>query len=437
MAHDLKELNEISVCIIDPVSPEFNRGSFCYTPYLLRAGLPNSVLFENYNAADIDRIPDDYDLYLIALWSHPQIEQVLTFLRFLPKEKTRVFGYTPLAHYYDMPVFTIPDALLIAGMVNYVKMQDSFSHILLSDCDMHLKKFKGQVYPMFTSYGCPNQCSFCPSSANHPRRTEMHLKDVEVNIEYMHTMGKNSIHFTDEDLFYDTDRAFEICQMLIKYNAGWQLIALAERRTLTKFILKYGTEVLERAGFKLLEVGLESADISLAKDMGKSGPETAQELSEACSVPILWLTITFFPGETIKTLRTTGQFLEKYGQEYDDLYPRIVTNGTAGGLGQFFQIYEGTRGYEKAHQEGMCISPRPLRLIPSYIPFSFMSDKIRKCRLTIPGDQIKWYELYRVQPPCGYPMQGMTIKEAAEEFWPDPIKGYISLAISAKLGVII
>ena len=101
MEQELKECD--TVCIIDPVSPEFNRGSFCYTPYLLKAAIDNSVLFENFNAADIDTLPEA-DHYLIGLWSHTQIEQVMTLVRFLPRYKAQVFGYTPLIRHLGLPL---------------------------------------------------------------------------------------------------------------------------------------------------------------------------------------------------------------------------------------------------------------------------------------------------------------------------------------------
>ena len=42
-----------------------------------------------------------------------------------------------------------------------------FKYGLMSDCDLHIKSDdKRPVYPLFTSYGCPNNCMFCPIPPN-------------------------------------------------------------------------------------------------------------------------------------------------------------------------------------------------------------------------------------------------------------------------------
>lgn len=431
--------NDYSLIIIDPVSPEFNRGSFCYSPYILysamKAGDVNARLIENFCAADLDRLPTA-DEYLVALWSHPQIEHVKTLVRFLPNCK--VFGYTPLIKTLELPLYELTKDEILGGIDCYHLFFHEFKQILLSDCDMHLAQYEGQVYPLFTSYGCPNGCAFCPSTANQPRRLYLSVECVKENLQDMADRDYLNIHFTDEDFFFNTDRAHEIIQFLAKHERNFQLIALAERKTLLRYLNKYGNKDLEAAGFKLLEVGLETASDSLGQNMGKGGLRDCQELISACSVPILWLALTFFPGETIKTLRDTGKFMGTNGFKPQDLYPRIATNGTVGGLGQFFQPYEGTKGFENLGKLGEQITSRPLRLMPSYIPNSFKNDTIYSIR-AITKEEEYWYNLYKVSPPCPQP-RGKTkikVKDYIKMFKAQPdINMYIALAISARLGVL-
>jgi hypothetical protein len=422
------------VIIIDPVSPEFNRGSFCYLPYILASGLDNSILVENFNAADLDRLPNG-EIYLIALWSHTQIEQVQTLLRFLPKEKTLVFGYAPLIQSYKMPQYAPSASILKRGLTRYIKLQEFFTHILLSDCDMHLSEYSGQVYPFFTSYGCPNGCSFCPSTANQPERIVVDLSDVQDNLDWMGHYGRTHIHFTDEDLFFDVDRAMEIVNILKGLPYKFQIIAMVERRSLLRFIKKYGCTVLSEAGFVLFEVGLESASTSLAHSMGKSGVYGAEELSNLCSIPILWLNLTFFPGETFKSLKETGDFLRDHGISPNKLYSRIATNGTVGGLGQFFQPYEGTRGFETLLTKGISLSPRPMRLMPSYIPNSFLYEVVKSQRDITPEEQY-WFKLYQLQWTDETLVDEMVWNIIAKEIWPTLGETCTALAIAAKLGII-
>ena len=69
------------ILVIDPTSPEPNRGSFCYLPYILTNYL-NTIpqeqvrIAENFTLPDMDGIVG-YDHILVALWSYPQIDTVL------------------------------------------------------------------------------------------------------------------------------------------------------------------------------------------------------------------------------------------------------------------------------------------------------------------------------------------------------------------------
>ena len=429
----------MTTVIIDPCSPEFNRGSFCYSPYILYSALwdedtDDPKLFEDFSAARIDELPDA-DNYYIALWSHPQIEHVKTLVRFLPEGRVRVFGYDPLIESLKLPHLKMTEDEILMGIRQYIYHFHKFKQILLSDCDMHLKNCTGQVYPLFTSYGCPNGCTFCPSTTNQPKRLSMHLDAVKDTLNDMAGMGYTNIHFTDEDFFHSPGRAHDIIQHIIRQPKQFQLIALASRHTLASYLTAYGSTELEAAGFKLIEVGLETADTALSASMGKLGLDACERLAQACSIPILWLTLTFYPGETIKSLRATGEFLRRHGMRAEDLYSRIAGNGTYGGLGQFFQPYEGTKNFNGLREQGIILTERPLRLLPSFLPYSFTSCVIK----SVHPEKYEpyWYDLYRVAPNLDRLAvdANKTIWQQAKS-WRSLEDGLTSLAISARLGVI-
>ena len=64
--------------VIDPTSTEFNRGSFCYLPYILYCSLRQKELdvelWEDFTAASIDDVVCDDAIYYVSLWSYPQID---------------------------------------------------------------------------------------------------------------------------------------------------------------------------------------------------------------------------------------------------------------------------------------------------------------------------------------------------------------------------
>jgi len=427
---------KVKTCIIDPVSSQFNRGGFCYFPFVLEAAIEDSFLIEEFGAAELDKLPQAEE-YLIALWSYPQIEHVAAMLQFLPKGKARVFGYNPLITAMGFPLFRPSDDLLKAGFGAFVKRQHKYKTILYSDSDMHLSnlvKEGNRLWPFFTSHGCPKGCAFCPATVNQHKRIVLDLETVRENLIWMGEHGEPNLHFGDEDFFFDIERAKAICDILLELNYDWNLVVLAERMTLLAFIRKYGSEILKQAGFKLLEVGLETADPMLSKQMGKPGPNRAARLYEVCEVPILWLCITFFPGETIQTLRASGDFLRQYGLDPDALTPRIAGNGTYGGLGQFFQPYHGTKGFEDLPTQGISLTPRPTRLLPSYLPYSFLDQKITTWN-GVREEDWRWYELYQVRLPSEA-VVGHQIQTAATKFYSTLAEGCMSLAIAAKTGAI-
>jgi len=388
---------DYDVLIIDPASTEFNRGSFCYLPYILYSALKSDGvdvgIVENFTAAELDSLPKA-NHYLVALWSYPQLDICFILNQFL-KGKRGFFGFYPLVEYYKLPVYRVTDYLVLRGIEAYPAHYSHFKYILLSDCDMHLKKYSGQVYPLFTSYGCPRKCSFCPSSVNcGHQRLSTPVEKVKEVLNACQSLGVKNIHFTDEDFFYDTDRAGRILEHASSKNM--KFIALGSVDSVRRFIKTFGNTALIDSGAKLIEVGMETADPFLTKEMGKPSFSQCEALADEISgADIFWLTLTFFPGETISTLNETGRFLDKNGHDIGTLYGRIATNSTRGGLGQFFQPYHGTKGFDELGSEGIFVSDRPIRLIPSFLPHSFIEDVVEKKREVVEEDY-KWFDLYNL-----------------------------------------
>ena len=435
--------------IIDPASTEFNRGSFCYLPYIFYSACKdsgNSVYFmENFTTADIDNIPEAKE-YFVALWSYPQIDICLVLKRFM-KIEPLFFGYTKLIEELNLPSAVIEDNTIKKGILAYPKYYKDFKYLLLSDCDMHLNKYGGTVYPFFTSYGCPNGCSFCPSTINcNKSRVVPKIEDIFKSLEIARKQNITNFHFTDEDFFWDIDRTYEILDWFINDGLDYQLIAMGHVGNVLKFIEKYGVELLEKAGVKLIEVGFETANDKLAESMGKVSLGNYMRLVETFAgtdINIFWLTLTFFPGETLKTLNQTGEFLKECGHKIEDLYGRIQTNSTEGGLGQFFQFYPGVKGYEGRKIMGNTLSDRPIRLIPSFIPDSFLDDRIAILRKISLIDW-SWFQLYKLPNIlCNIDLkevENCNVFEAVKYFIKKELctkeEGYIFLAICARLCII-
>lgn len=398
-----------NVLIIDPTSPEPNRGSFCYMPYLAKMGLQrtcqlsNVVLMEDFTLAGLDEVEkQNWDSVFIALWSYPQIA-FCTYLDRVFRGKARFFGYYPIIEDLGLPMARLEDNEILYGMAEYPKNYKNFKHLLLSDCDQHIQGGKDiEVVPLFTSYGCNRGCSFCSAAVNcQHRRLVLSTDDVENMLCECFSQIKWNIHFTDEDFLYDTERAYRILKFATSLSDQWQFIALAHLNTLDRFVdfVNAGDPKVANKIWKcmrLFEVGLETASASVAKDMhkrGDSGVDKAISVWEKCPVPILWLTMTFFPGETIKSIRETGIFLTKYGLSKEQMTPRLVTNGTRAGLGQFYQAYHGTgMDFSRLRGCGTVLTETPMRLVPSFVPDSFRESMFVRNALFIYTEEFDFYK---------------------------------------------
>jgi len=406
-----------TINIIDPSSTEFNRGSFCYSPYLCYNGLKeighHVSLYEVFRPEDLDSIKDA-DIQIISLWSYPQIETCRLLSLFLPfaygKDNVYFVGFSPLIHSlglrhietlfeYD-PMQT--EMFLSVAMASYPKYYSHFKRLLLSDCDMHLKHIEhGElVHPLFTTYGCPNGCSFCPSTENCGRkRIVLHLESTKQALDECEKQQIKHIHFTDEDMFYDIDRLYEILKYL--KGKGFRMIALGSAKKVEQFIDKYGTEIFKDSGLEIVEIGFESASAQLSEDMGagKSFNSCTRLARIQHKLPfhIFWLVQTFFPGETIVSLNETGRFMKEYGFGMNEVVGRLRTNGTVGGLGQFFQPYHGLKIFNELQNNGDFITSRPVRLLPSFIPNSFINSEIKKVNLSNLIYAGQWLKVYNIE----------------------------------------
>ena len=447
---------KFTMCIIDPRTPEVVRSSYGFLPYLFYSSAKeegvNVIILEEYTKET--PIPGA-DLYLIALWSYPQIPMCKELSRSL--SSVQFIGYAPFitSNNLKLSAANSDTDLIRKGLLWAPKYYDDFT-TFTTDSDMHLAKYEGcwgTVYPLFSSYGCPNKCAFCPASANAPKTICLEPSEFEKSLEMGKNYGVDKFHINDEDLFFSPNRAKELLNIMAK--SGCEFICLATGNKLLKFVEKFGPKVIEDSGLKVIEIGFETGDIELSEKMNKPKPGTALEIAETeIGADIFWLTLTFFPGETIQTLNTTGAFLQKYGYQIDEVWPRISTNSTVGGLGQFFVAYLGTEGYKKVNERydrdseewklygGYNLSQYPIRLQPSFVPNSFLDSTFTKIR-EVTEEDTRWLKLYNITD------SSLNVEEATpRELLPlsktitntkeyDKIsKELIKLAVFARLGVI-
>jgi len=223
---------------------------------------------------------------------------------------------------------------------------------------------------------------------------------------------------------------------ICKEVGGFNSIILGDAINLCRFIDEFGLDILRESGVFLLEVGFEGSNLLDTKG-GDRHIAACERLYSICPDLTFFLTITFSPGETIKSLNKTGEWLQKYGKQPTELMERIRTNGTEGGLGQFFQPYP-----DLFYVPVGLHSPfSPTRLYPSFIPHSFLKSHIRSYNDSSYDLFLQSCTLYPVRPERAQ-MENWTGKTVQEIL--SPYETYlqraeiaIMIAIAARLRMIV
>lgn len=370
--------------ILEPTGSEVVRPCFAYDGYLFYAHLRE--LGEKVRMVEDATVPMiiaeisefNPDRIIVHYWNYTQDTVINWIDANVPN--VHFFGYKPLIEKRGLEEIIFSDQAILSGMKHLPEVLDEFRYGLFGDCDAHLASNDMiNVSPLFLSYACPNRCEFCPIPPQrkgcNPARLELSIPECREVLTKMKNFGYTDIHFFDEDFFMNVPRAEAIIDLLIEIG-GFRYICLSAVNIFSQFFERVGEEKLAASGFRVVELGLETVDPDLRKKMNKTGStDQVYDLldNEYLSDKIFFLTISLFPGETIASMRATGDFLrQRYHQKMTD---RIQTNSTYYGLGQFYQLYDGALGEESLRTQGIIIDEQSCRLSPSFIPNSFGSQR--------------------------------------------------------------
>jgi len=192
---------------------------------------------------------------------------------------------------------------------------------------------------LYSTRGCPAQCTFClwpQTLSGHPWRKRS-TDDVAAE------MAKVKSHWPDvKEFFFDDDtfniqkaRTIELCGKLKPLGLTW---SCTSRVTTDYETLK----AMKEAGCRLLNVGYESGDPQILKNIKKGATvERARQFTKDCHKLGLVIHGDFIlglPGETRQTIRNTINFAKELDVETiqvsvahaypgTELYDQVVKNG--------------------------------------------------------------------------------------------------------------
>ncbi len=171
-----------------------------------------------------------------------------------------------------------------------------------------------------TSRGCPYRCTFCASHNVHGRSFRARSASAVLDeLEYLvKEKGIREIHFEDDNLTFDRERAVAIFKGIIDRNLdiAWIPTNFIAFNKIDRGIL----ELMKESGCYALWIPVESGDLTTLKRMKK--PTPMRKFREF--VPIIkelgiktnGLFMFGLPGETREQMERTFEFAQELGMDY-------------------------------------------------------------------------------------------------------------------------
>jgi radical SAM superfamily enzyme YgiQ (UPF0313 family) len=224
----------------------------------------------------------------------------------------------------------------------------------------------GFALSIHSTRGCPFNCIFCCSAANHGKRirsmsASRFLSDVERMIK-QYKITRLSID--DDQFLFHRERAKEILTGLANFGIE---IEMASGLTV-RFIDDEIARLLKNAGLKIAVLAIESGSQRVLKEIIEK-PLNLDEVSKAVNalrsqnLSIHTFFVIGFPGETAEERRLTRDFIVSTGFDWNAIF--IATP------------FRGSRLFDLCREKG-------------YIPDDrFLDSNIYECQITAPNIEPK------------------------------------------------
>lgn len=215
--------------------------------------------------------------------------------------------------------------IYINEMPNYVELNDlpDLPYYLL-DMNKYINKRDGfqRCLTLETSRGCPHSCSFCSNPVIHKRTwRSLNAGNIIRKINYLQDkFNLDGIVFQEDNFFVNIQRIKEFCGKIGAIDIGWK----ANCRI--KYLLNKDQaflEMLEKAGCKMLQFGVESGSNRILNLLNK-GIKTddilkVNEKLAKTNISCRYNFIIGVPTETEEEIQKTLKFIDKLRYENANL----------------------------------------------------------------------------------------------------------------------
>ena len=240
---------------------------------------------------------------------------------------------------------------------------------LIQDLDTHLPSVAWDLLPMdkyrahnwhcfgdldtrkpyaviYTSLGCPYNCSFCCINSLFGRNTIRYrsigqvIEEIDLLVEKYNV---RTIKISDELFVLKKSRVEQFCDMLIERDYGLNIWAYARVDTVNPALLSK----LRAAGVRWLAYGFESASNSVRDGVDKGFASQAManaiRWTQQAGIYIIANYILGLPDDDLKTMRQTLKEAKMHNFEYLNLYCAMA--------------YPGSQLYQQALAQGPALPP--------------------------------------------------------------------------------
>lgn len=197
---------------------------------------------------------------------------------------------------------------------------------------------------IFTSLGCPYNCSYCNIHAFYDGKPGIRFRSPEKIIEEIDFLVKNyqvkNIKFLDELFAINEERVNQVCDLIIERGYDLNIWAYARINTVNEQMLKK----MKKAGINWLCYGIESGSQKVRTGVDKFGFGQEQikkiiKMTQDEGIYILGNFIFGLPDDDLETMQETFNLAKELNCEYVNFYATMA--------------YPGSRLYEETVEKGV------------------------------------------------------------------------------------
>jgi anaerobic magnesium-protoporphyrin IX monomethyl ester cyclase len=224
-------------------------------------------------------------------------------------------------------------------------------------CFGHLKA-RTPYAMIYTSFGCPYNCSYCNIHAFYDGRPGIRFRSPEKIVEEIDLLVKKykvkNIKFLDELFAVNEERVDRVCDLLIERGYDLNIWAYARINTVNERML----EKMKKAGINWLCYGIESGSQQVRTGVDKLGFGQDQikkviKMTQDKGIYILGNFIFGLPDDSLETMQETFDLAKELNCEYVNFYMAMA--------------YPGSRLYKDAKSKG-------LKLPDSWLGFAQLNE---------------------------------------------------------------